>query len=54
MLKAVIDGGGVVKACGTCSAARGIKGLTLLENVEISTMSQLSLWAVEADKVLTF
>jgi len=54
MLKAVIDRGGVVKACGTCSATRGIKGLTLIENVEISTMSQLSKWAVEADKVFTF
>jgi uncharacterized protein involved in oxidation of intracellular sulfur len=54
MLRTVIDRGGVVKACGTCSEARGIKGLTLLEGVEISTMSQLTLWTVEADKVLTF
>jgi uncharacterized protein involved in oxidation of intracellular sulfur len=42
MLKAVINKGGQVKACGTCSEARGIKGLTLLEGVEISTMSQLA------------
>lgn len=54
MLKAVINKGGQVKACGTCSEARGIKGLTLLEGVEISTMSQLTQWTVEADKVLTF
>ena len=54
MLKAVINKGGQVKACGTCSEARGIKGLALLEGVEISTMSQLAQWAVEADKVLTF
>jgi len=54
MLKAVISKGGQVKACGTCSEARGIKGLALLEGVEISTMSQLARWAVEADKVLTF
>lgn len=54
MLKAVINKGGQVKACGTCSEARGIKGLALLEGVEISTMSQLTQWTVEADKVLTF
>ncbi len=54
MLKAVISKGGQVKACGTCSEARGIKGLALLEGVEISTMSQLARWTVEADKVLAF
>jgi uncharacterized protein involved in oxidation of intracellular sulfur len=54
MLKAVISNGGQVKACGSCSEARGIKGLALLEGVEISTMSQLAQWTVEADKVLTF
>lgn len=54
MLKAVINKGGQVKACGTCSEARGVKGINLLEGVEISTMSQLVQWTVEADKVLTF
>lgn len=54
MLKAVINRGGQVKACGSCSDARGLRGLTLLEGVEISTMGQLVQWTVEADKVLTF
>jgi uncharacterized protein involved in oxidation of intracellular sulfur len=54
MLKSVINKGGQVKACGTCSEARGIKGLALVEGVEISTMSQLTQWTMEADKVLTF
>ncbi len=54
MLKSVISKGGLVKACGTCSEARGIKGLTLIEGVEISTMSQLALWSVDSDKVITF
>jgi len=54
MLKSVINKGGQVKACGTCSEARGIKGLALVEGVEISTMSQLTEWIMEADKVLTF
>jgi len=54
MLRAVIRKGGQVKACGGCSEARGVAGLTLLEGVEISNMEQLARWAVEADKVLTF
>lgn len=54
MLKAVINKGGQVKACGGCSEARGIHERTLLAGVEISTMRQLTQWTVEADKVLTF
>jgi len=54
MLKAVIGKGGQVKACGTCAEARGMKGLVLIENVEISTMSRLIEWTVEADRVLVF
>ena len=54
MLKSVINKGGQVKACGTCAAARGIKELALIEGTEISTMSQLTLWTVESDKVITF
>ncbi len=54
MLKYVIGHGGLVKACGSCAEARGIKSLPLIEGVEVSTMSQLCQWTVEADKVLTF
>ena len=54
MLRAVISKGAQVKACGSCSEARGIKTLPLLEGVEISTMSQLTQWTVESDKVITF
>jgi len=54
MLKAVINKGGQVKACGTCSEARGIKGLPLLEGVVISSMAELAKWTVEANKVVTF
>jgi len=54
MLKAVIKKGGQVKACGTCTEARGIKELKQIEGVEISTMSQLTRWTYLADKVLTF
>lgn len=54
MLRSVIHKGGQVKACGTCMDARGLKDLALVEGVEYSTMSQLTAWTVESDKVLTF
>ena len=54
MLKAVMSKGAQVKTCGTCSDARGIRSLTLIEGIEHSTMSQLCQWTVESDKVLTF
>jgi uncharacterized protein involved in oxidation of intracellular sulfur len=53
MLKSVISRGGQVKACGTCSEPRGVKGLALIEGVEISPMSQLAQWTIEADRVIT-
>ncbi len=54
MMKAVLNKGGNVKACGTCAEARGIKNLPLLEGAEISNIAELAKWTVEADKVLTF
>lgn len=54
MLKAVIAKGGMVKSCGTCCEARGLKDLALVANIEISTMAQLATWTVESDKVLVF
>jgi len=54
MLKSVVSKGGLVRLCGACSEARGIKAILLLEGAEISTMSQLTQWTVEADKVLVF
>ncbi len=54
MLKSVIGRGGEVYACGSCIEARGLRDLRLLEGVTISTMSHLTQWTVEADKVLTF
>ena len=54
MLKAVIAKGGQVKACGSCAEARGLTGLPLIEGVEVSTMSQLTQWVLDSDRVLTF
>ncbi|KXK49038.1 MAG: DsrE family protein [Chloroflexi bacterium OLB13] len=54
MLKGLCSKGVMVKACGTCVDARGLRQLALIDGVEISTMAQLAQWVVEADKVLTF
>ncbi|HEA64733.1 MAG TPA: hypothetical protein ENI02_01145 [Candidatus Aminicenantes bacterium] len=54
MFKSVIKKGGVVKACGTCANARGIKGINLIDGIGTSPMSQLGQWTVSSDKVLTF
>jgi uncharacterized protein involved in oxidation of intracellular sulfur len=54
MLKSVLSKGGKVKACGTCAEARGIRNFQLVEGVEISNMTELAQWTVEADKVFTF
>ena len=54
MVKAVLQKGGLVKACGTCIEARGLKKLDLIEGAEVSTMSQLTQCVVDSDKVLTF
>lgn len=54
MLKSVLVKGGKVKACGTCADARGIRNVQLIEGAEISNMSELARWTVEADKVFTF
>ncbi|GAA4496021.1 DsrE/DsrF/TusD sulfur relay family protein [Pseudaeromonas paramecii] len=43
-----------VKLCKTCSDARGISSLPLLEGVEIGTLVDLAQWTLAADKVLTF
>ncbi|MEK9137200.1 MAG: DsrE family protein [Bacteroidota bacterium] len=54
MLKSVLTKGGKVKACGTCVDARGLRHLPLVEGTEMSNMSELAQWTVEADKVFTF
>jgi uncharacterized protein involved in oxidation of intracellular sulfur len=54
MIKAVINKGAQVKACGTCCSARGIENMQLINGVEKSTIIQLARWTGDAKKVLTF
>lgn len=54
MLEILTAQGAMVKLCKTCTNARGITDLPLVEGVEIGTLVELADWTVEADKVLNF
>jgi len=48
----VIEEGGVVKACGVCTKARGVAAEELIPGIEITTMNGFVIMCVEADNVL--
>lgn len=52
MLKLAITKGSKVKLCGSCSDARGLKNLALVEGAEMSNMSELTSWIIDSDKVI--
>jgi uncharacterized protein involved in oxidation of intracellular sulfur len=54
MLKYILKRGGLVKACGVCSEARGIDKLKFQEGIELSNMEEFVQWTVDSDKVITF
>jgi len=54
MLADAIKGGAEVLLCRTCSTARGIADLRLVEGVRVGTMADLARWVVESERVLTF
>lgn len=54
MLKTTIAKGGCVRTSSTCVSIRNIKESNFIDGVENSSMSQLTQWILEADKVLTF
>jgi len=54
MFKSVLQHGGEIKSCGSCSEARGIGKLTFIEGVQLSNMKEFAQWTVDCDKVLTF
>ena len=54
MIKSVISKGGIVKACQSCSQARGLIEMDLIEGLDIGTMPEYAKWVVECDKVMTF
>ncbi|HEY5716320.1 MAG TPA: DsrE/DsrF/TusD sulfur relay family protein [Psychromonas sp.] len=54
MLEILLAQGAELKLCKTCTDARGVTELPLIEGAQISTLIELSQWTFEADKVLTF
>jgi uncharacterized protein involved in oxidation of intracellular sulfur len=54
MLSDTIKGGAEVLLCRTCSTARGIADLRLVEGARVGTMADLGRRVVESDRVLTF
>lgn len=54
MLKLVLNNGGTIKLCGSCTQARGLSNLHLVEGCEISDMQSLASLTVESERVLVF
>lgn len=54
MLEILTAQGAKVKLCKTCTNARGLTELPLIEGVEIGTLPELADWTLAADKVLNF
>jgi len=54
MLRSVIQHGGEVRCCTSCSTARGIDQMPLIEGVRLSNMKEFAQWTVECDKVIAF
>ena len=53
-LKNCIEAGAIVKACGPCCRARGLREEDLIEGVILGTMHDLVSFVKESDKVITF
>ena len=54
MLSIVTRQGGSVGVCGTCMDARGISDDELAEGTHRGTLTEVTDWSIEADKVLVF
>ena len=54
MLAAVLRHAGVIGACGSCLDARGIRHQELVEEIRRSSMEELTVWTLGADKVISF
>ena len=54
MLRAVLQRGGTVGCCGSCSEARALTDETRIEGAHRSSMDELTDWTLWADRVITF
>lgn len=54
MLEILVAQNVVIKLCKTCTDARGITDLPLIDGIEVGTLVELAQWSLSADKVFTF
>ena len=54
MIRSVLTNEGEVKICGSCAAARGISEKDIIEGSKMSTMSELTAWYMDSDKIISF
>lgn len=54
MLRRVVSGGGRIQVCGTCMNARGFQDGELVAGAVRSTMDELAIASLAADRVFTF
>jgi uncharacterized protein involved in oxidation of intracellular sulfur len=54
MLKLVMNNGAKVRICTSCADARGIKTESIMEGTTMSTMSELTAWYMDSDKITSF
>lgn len=54
MLEILLAQGSLIRLCKSCTDARGISPLLLIDGIEIGTLPLLAQWTLAADKVLTF
>ena len=54
MLKRVLAGTGKLLVCGACMDARGLDDAALMQGARRSTMDELAIATMEADKILVF
>ncbi|NGE22526.1 hypothetical protein G5637_28010, partial [Klebsiella pneumoniae] len=43
-----------IKLCKTCTDARGITELPLVDGVQVGTLAELAQWSLDAEKIITF
>ncbi|MGR5146830.1 DsrE/DsrF/TusD sulfur relay family protein [Photobacterium alginatilyticum] len=54
MIEILLAQGAEVKLCKTCTDARGLTALPLIEGAEIGTLDDLATWTLASDKVVSF
>lgn len=54
MLKLIMNNDAKVRICTSCAEARGIKAESIIEGTAMSTMSELTAWYMDSDKIISF